>query len=193
MSVRAFVAVELAPRASRRIALLSEQVRAKSSAPRASWVLAENLHVTVKFLGHVAVDLVPRIADAVLAVGADVGPLRIQRAKLDAFPSPARAGVITLALDDAHGDLARVAASTEDRLQALGFEREARRFIAHVTLARTRVPCCVTELCDAAEPILLERGDLAALVLYRSHLAHGGPRYEPIARAPFELAHVTAS
>lgn len=133
--MRLFCAIELD--AAARALLAGWAARLARSGLDVKWVEAHNLHLTVKFLGEVDDEVVGIVADDLEAAAAPASPFELRPAAPGAFPSPARPRVIYAGLD-APGALFRLQADIEDACAALGFEREARRFQAHVTLGRVR-------------------------------------------------------
>ena len=150
--------------------------------PTGRWVPSPNQHVTVKFLGSTW----PRDLDGVLACVGDVAtrhePLETRVSELGAFPSPRRARVLWVGLDDPGAMLARIAADLDDTL-AQHVRPEKRAFTAHLTVARFDPPVRLEE--DLAGLALESRPfEVAWLTLYRSHLQRPAPRYEPMATFP---------
>ncbi|MDQ4072601.1 MAG: RNA 2',3'-cyclic phosphodiesterase, partial [Actinomycetota bacterium] len=93
--------------------------------------------------------------------------------------------LLALDLDDREGYAEQVAAAVGGTLAAAGLhEQEARAFWAHLTLARVRGGqgpepslAAVPEAGVPEGPLRFEH-----VTLYRSHLAPGGARYEPLVR-----------
>ena len=125
-------------------------------------VRPENWHLTLRFLGE---------ADE---VGAD----RVVR-EVDA----AERGVLWLGLDRGVEEAERLAAVVEEAVEAAGFPPEERPFRSHMTLSRLRPDQDVTTVLEAVPPVGLAMA-VERVVLYRSHLGPGGPRYEEIESFP---------
>jgi 2'-5' RNA ligase len=92
--------------------------------------------------------------------------------------------------------LGELAAALRERLGLLGFPPGEHSFVAHVALGRARYPCGVATLAGAlwrasSIPPAPWRAD--EVVLFRSHLSAGGPRYEALARFAFAGARVSAA
>ncbi|WP_242347079.1 RNA 2',3'-cyclic phosphodiesterase [Anaeromyxobacter terrae] len=188
-SHRLFVALEPTDLVRRRIAATAAHLR--RSAGRASddvrWVVPENVHLTLQFLGAVPEPRVEAVSDAVRAAAAASRPLALEVQGAGGFPNARRPRVVWVGIQ---GDVATLGALVQDlgrRLAPLGFAPEARPFSPHLTLGRARdargAPGLGGALAEAAQ------GDGVAwrageLVLFESHLSPKGPRYEAIVRAP---------
>jgi RNA 2',3'-cyclic 3'-phosphodiesterase len=145
-------------------------------------VRPELWHLTLRFLGEVdevGSDRVVREVDA-----ADLGPaFEVRWSTLGAFPRPRRANVLWLGVDRGEAEASRLAAMVEEALEGAGFDPEDRPFRSHLTLSRIRPDQDVTATLDAV-PALGMTMPVARVVLYRSHLGPGGPRYEELEEFP---------
>jgi 2'-5' RNA ligase len=139
------------------------------------FIPAENLHLTLAYLGNVEDERVAAVGEAVSGAARGQGPIATSLAGLGAFPSPRRARVLWAGLADPHGRLRALATAVQEALEPLGFEREDRPFRAHVTLARLRLPRPVDVDHVPVEPRAFT---IEQVVLFRSHLGRGFPRYE---------------
>lgn len=149
--------------------------------PRARWVSAHALHVTIRFLGDTDEAVVPALGALVASLGdASRQPIEVRATSLLAFPGPKRAHVLALHLDEG-GVIAEIAANAERAVTALGFRAEERPFRPHLTIARFRQPADLRRILSAyAEP--RSGGRLVALTLYESKLGSEGPVHTPLAR-----------
>jgi 2'-5' RNA ligase len=107
-----------------------------SAARRIKLVPAENLHATIKFLGATGDDQVADVTAALDAVAAVLPATPVLLAGFGAFPSPARPRIVFAGAGVGHEHLALVALSVEEAVAALGFPREERVHVPHVTVAR---------------------------------------------------------
>ena len=150
--------------------------------PKARWVPLENQHVTVKFLGATPPDRVRSVIACIEDVATRHRAFATRVARLGAFPSPRRARVLWVGLDDPEEHSAAIARDLEDTL-APGFPPDPRPFTPHLTVARfdPAVP-----LGDDLASLAVEGPpfDVDRLTLYRSHLGRPSPRYEPFVRVP---------
>jgi len=139
-------------------------------------VAQESLHATLVFLGE---QPDPGPAAAALVAALDPPPPAPQL-RLDGalWLAPRRPHVLTVALADPAGALARIQADVLDALvRGAGHEGERRRFRPHVTVARVRGRLRPFEL--AAPPVVSFQP--AAVTLYRSVLGRGPASYEAMA------------
>lgn len=144
--MRLFTAIELSEPARRHLADVQGRMKqlwqpaGAARLPPVSWTRENNLHVTLKFLGEVPDERVPEVCEALARADFPREPLRLHAAALDAFPSRGSIRVLHGRVEGDTDALAAVHASVEAQCGAIGFPRENRRFRAHVTLGRPRMP-----------------------------------------------------
>ena len=193
---RLFIAVPLAEPAARAIASLVDGVRAadgvsvtgsgKRGGRDVRWVRLDTLHVTVRFLGQTAEERIAEIAEATAEIAGRTQPFEVVISGGGAFPSPDRPRVLWLGIAAGGDDLERLAATTNERLAAIGWEPDTRPFRAHLTLARSDVvragPRLARRLIAAAEG-LSTRWQADRLVLFESVTGGGPARHLPLTEA----------
>ena len=145
-------------------------------------VVPANWHFTLRFLGDTDAEQHRLLTDALTA--ADLGPrFEMSLGGLGAFPRPRRAGVLWVGVDDGAAELKRIAALAEEAARHAGFPAERKPFSPHLTISRLQPPRDLEEIV-AATPAFGGRMEVDAVVLFRSHLGSGPPRYERIASFP---------
>ena len=179
-TVRTFVAVLLPGELRSRLAQEVETLRGHAS--NVAWVAADNLHVTIKFLGGVDEARLGEIASAltrsVIEPVFDVGVRG-----LGAFPSATRARVLWAGASESV-PFTRLAESADRALAALGFPPEGRGFTPHVTLGRVREPRrndALAQALDAAATRDFGTLRVGRVSLMRSDLSPRGARYTELA------------
>jgi 2'-5' RNA ligase len=177
--VRLFVALDLDEEVRAELAGLVARLRAVG--PAAAWVPRDNLHLTFAFLGEAPGERVGEI-EAALRRAADRPPFDVRLGRIGAFPSPGRARVLWVGIEDPGGELAALAEAVREALAPLGFPPERRPWQGHLTLARLRHPADVTAL--AATPVAPLSVRVEALTLFRSDLGRPAARYEALRRVP---------
>jgi len=145
-------------------------------APKFRWTPAENLHLTIRFLGHLELEVADRIAGRVEASAPRA--FTMQLGELGAFKRGRLARVLWIGVSLGATEAAELAAMVEADWVREGLEAEARPYAAHMTIARARRPEGAP--LPAAVPPTLPPWRAGELILYRSHLSRGGPTYEPI-------------
>ncbi|HKW70154.1 MAG TPA: RNA 2',3'-cyclic phosphodiesterase [Candidatus Dormibacteraeota bacterium] len=148
-------------------------------APEFRWTPPANLHLTIRFLGHVQLALAERIADSVGAAG--LRAFDVELGAIGSFKRGRMARVVWIGVGSGTEDVAELAARVEAESQRAGLEAEDRPFHAHLTLARAR-PRDGASLPQLAPPPTFKAWRADELILYRSKLGRGGSIYEPMRR-----------
>jgi 2'-5' RNA ligase len=182
--VRLFVAIELDAAVRSRAAALAEGLRLRLG-PRviARWVPADNLHITIWFIGEVPDDRAAAILSAIDRPF-DVAPFDLHIAGFGAFPRSGAPRVFWLGVQAGGESLARLHRELSERLRPLGIEPERRPYSAHLTIARVKPGGA-----GGRPPRLDPDGDagtcrISGLTVLRSHLSSKGATYEPVLRVP---------
>lgn len=137
--MRCFFGLPLPEVARRALVEATAPLRDELGGRESRWVPAENLHLTLRFLGECdrrRLDAVTRCVDAVFQ---DVGAPRLQLGSPGVFPGRGQRPLVFWA--GIEGDLRPLeglAARLEECAREAGFKPERRSFRAHVTLARLK-------------------------------------------------------
>ena len=182
-AVRSFVAVLLPDRVRAGLAAVSAELRGQARG--LAWVRADNLHLTLRFLGEIEPTMLEPVREAVAAAAAAIPPFTVSLGGLGGFPSGRAPRVLWASVAAGGKELEMLYAALEAALVARGMPGESRPFHPHVTLARARDPRGAGDLADVlgAGPAFGEVR-VGALHLMRSDLGPGGSRYSVLAEAP---------
>lgn len=101
-------------------------------------VRAENVHLTLKFLGDVEGDRIAAALAAMRLAASRSAPFRLRAGSFGAFPRAAAPRVLWLGVEGELSSLRRLRADLEDSMADAGFPRDARGFSPHATAARVR-------------------------------------------------------
>jgi 2'-5' RNA ligase len=102
------------------------------------WARPENVHLTLKFLGDVPEDDLDRVAEALEPVRLRHESFEAELSGFGAFPSARRARILWAGIGEGSEPLRDLARDVEASLEPLGFEREDRAYMPHLTLGRAR-------------------------------------------------------
>ena len=182
--MRLFVALDLPDAVRRALGDLIAQLKAKSRAAR--WVRPESMHVTLKFLGNVESRKLGPVRET-LATLHSRQPVELHFRALGFFPDEHRPRVIWCGIQ-ATPNLFELASATEQALETLGFARESRAFVPHLTLARINSTKGVENLVRAAD--VLKSYDFGSareseFHLFESVLKRSGAEYQKLASYSF--------
>jgi 2'-5' RNA ligase len=190
--IRSFLAADLEPALLESLSALQGELAACKADVR--WVRPEGMHVTLKFLGAVPVDLLGRIRAVVSSGICGVAPIVLRAHGIGAFPSWRRPRVVWVGLDDG-GRLAGLAQRIDELIEPLGFAREKRRFTPHVTLGRVnsmRRWAALEEHLKAHIDAGFGACTVQDVVLYRSTLQRSGAVYTQLWTIPLTENRGTA-
>ncbi|MEE8311261.1 MAG: 2'-5' RNA ligase family protein [Candidatus Binatia bacterium] len=227
--MRCFVAVTVGARITGPVSEVAGELRAaaEEAGVRVAWARPEGWHVTLKFLGSIGtgddgsdgsdgrdaghtVATRPQADDPGVGLATITAAVReavcvqpafdVRAAGVSTLPRISSPRVITVEICD-DGSLAALAEAVSGALEGLGFEREHRRFMPHLTLGRLRDArgrdaggtAASVAGWKALRPVLERMRDLdlgtetvEEVGLFESELAPGGSRYTR--RASFALA-----
>ena len=175
--VRAFVALEIPADTRERIAALVSAL--KPSLPGVRWLASDTYHLTLRFLGPSAPEVLAALEAPLRAAAAACPATTVRVGGLGVFPAPRAARVLWLGLS-LPPSLLDLQAACERAAVAAGYPPEGRPFRAHLTLGRWRepqrfVPIPHEELGEA----LVDR-----LVLFRSDLKPARAVHTPLLELP---------
>ena len=183
--IRTFIAVEASSEIRSRAVDLID--RLKVAGATVKWVQPSHLHLTLKFLGDVEDAKIPSVCQAVLDAAAELKPFSIEWRGAGAFPASERPRTVWLGLGVGQESAASLQAAIEERLEKLGFHKEARRFHGHLTLGRVRGGGPTTrqlgELIGRNADFEAGKMTVSQVVVFASELNRSGPTYTTLSRA----------
>jgi 2'-5' RNA ligase len=169
---------------------LPEDVRArlgelKGGLHGARWVMPENLHLSLRFIGEVPGGDEADIDQALGTIEAPAFPLTLS--ELGFFDRRRRVHAVWAGVEKSE-PLMRLHAKVEQALVHLGHEPEHRKFKPHVTLARMKNGSAseVGEFLEVQNGFNAGPFDVDGFTLFRSHLGHGGAHYQALAEYGLE-------
>ena len=191
--MRLFLGIDLPEALARAAADMTDRVRARvdRDAPQARlrWVPADNLHVTVWFLGELREPAIDPLV-AALTRGLEVPSFDLRVAGSGAFPPSGAPRVLWLGLPSGREGLIEIHDRLRPVLEPLGFTPEERSYEPHLTIARVKDisrPDAATVRRILAETAA-DAGQfrVEAVTLFRSRTSPHGAQYERLLRVPLE-------
>lgn len=184
--LRTFLAVEIDDSVRQRTAELIERWRA--AVDGVSWVAPHNLHITLKFLGDVAAPRIAEVAQTTRHAVATAAPFEFESRGVGAFPRIERPNNVWIGCGAGAQHLVALAARLDDALGKLGFAKESRPLVPHLTMGRLRrggkPPAALVRLFRENAEFVAGRTRVCQVILFSSQLTPKGPIYTPLDRAP---------
>src|SRR4051812_24369116 len=151
------------------------------------WVTPANLHLTVRFIGHVDEARAAAVLDA-LRPPLAIAPFDLDLGECGVFPPGGPPRVIWIGLASGVPPLRAMHEEFNRRLAPLAFEPETRPFTVHLTLARLKdVPrtenMAIRDAVRLARPIRA-RSRVSAATVLESRLSPQGAVYRPLFDVP---------
>lgn len=141
-------------------------------------VSAQNIHLTIRFLGDIPVSMIDVIYEEMKKI--QFAPFKIEIKGLGAFPKLNYPRVIWIGIKKGSDLIEDIFSQLEHRLVGLGFKKDNKGFSPHLTIARVRTGRNKARLAD----LIMEHEDyeigvvnVNCLRLKKSDLTPRGPIY----------------
>jgi 2'-5' RNA ligase len=187
--VRLFVALEIPSAVRDKFTVLTNGLRSldrKPGAKKPRWVRAENLHLTLKFIGTIAPERLEGIRGVLAGVRSEL-PVQLRFRGIGFFPDAKRPRVIWAGVAESE-NLTAIAANVDRALAELEVPSEQRAFTPHLTLARCEPTTISSELKAAIDKnAASDFGELRTneFHLIESRLKPTGAEYTTLQSFPF--------
>lgn len=188
--LRAFIALEIPASIQESIQQQTAGLR-KVANSLVRWVPAENLHLTLKFLGDVSSTSLQFVTQMLSREASQYPGFSMQVGGLGAFPSARRARVLWIGIR-APETLSALQRSLDSAAARLGYPPEDRPFSPHLTIGRVKQTATPTDLqriqaaLEAAAIGPLGKADVSAVHLIKSDLKPTGSVYTRLFSAPLK-------
>ncbi len=186
--VRAFFAVDLDEAARRGAASIARELRGRPGAEGVRWVRPETLHVTLRFLGQVALAGLPALVERVGTEVAGLVPFSLSLTGPRLFPLAKRPRAVALGVEPEE-PLAELAAAVERGVRHAGLGADERPFRAHLTLGRVRERGGTAPRLDGVPAPPESSFRVREAVLFRSELRRDGAHYTPLETLALRGSH----
>jgi 2'-5' RNA ligase len=188
--LRTFIAIEIPTEIRKAIARHSAGLQ-ETIGRAVRWVMPENIHLTLKFIGDTSPASVDLLTQAMRLEAKNHTPFDMRIADLGVFPSQRHPRVLWVGLH-APPQLEHLQHGIEAAAARLGYQSEDKPFSPHLTIGRVRDQVSSAELQTIRGALDKTRiGDLGtarvfAIHLFRSDLQPGGSVYTRLFSAPLD-------
>ncbi len=136
--IRTFLAIPIPNEVmSKKNMLYSTFEKSKS---KINWVKSNNLHLTLKFLGHTPESIIGNIIETINIITIDQQPFSLVIKNTGCFPVPERPRTLWMGVEGNINPLNDLVSKIELQLEKLGFPKEKQDYFPHITLARIKYP-----------------------------------------------------
>ena len=166
-----------------RTALSELQNGLKKCGADVRWVKPEGVHLTLKFLGEIKEKDVDRIVNIIEGTCSQYTAFNLEIAGAGVFPNKRSPRVLWVGING-NGTFAALQQEIEDAMASMGFEKENRKFVPHLTLGRFRSLIGKESLLEEIE---LHKDnkfgviDVKSVYLMKSDLSPAGAKYTKVA------------
>lgn len=179
-TVRSFIALELTPEVQSQLGQIQSEL--KKADADVKWVKPEGVHLTLKFLGNVSLELIEEIKKIIEQLAKNHQAFEMKISQLGAFPTMEHPRVIWVGIEQGKEQTQKLAQDLEEHLMQLGFLKEKRSFKAHLTLGRVRSARNRNQLKKLLLSVKFPQTTMQAqtLTLFKSTLTPQGAIYQSL-------------
>jgi len=187
--IRAFIAIDLSPEIRRMLEQVTRQLKERLAGVPIRWVPAENIHLTLMFLGDVSVKNLEILTKVLQNEVSSHQSFEFSVGGLGAYPNTRHARVLWVGVE-APAELLNIQRGIETAVSRLGYAREDRPFSAHLTLGRVSRNAVskdihlISEVLESTKVGFLGAARVNAIHLLKSDLKPTGAVYSRVFSAP---------
>ncbi len=163
--IRSFISIAIDTKVQEKIKVLQQQLIKKITSPgtKISWVKAETIHLTLKFLGDIPTKKTEPILRSLHQAAEGVEAFSFKVTGLGVFPNLKAPRVIWIGISDGLESLKILQGRIEQELNRLGFPKEKKKFSPHLTLGRIRSLSNASSLTDLLRKIASPEAGISAV------------------------------
>lgn len=186
--IRAFIAINLPQQIKAELEAFQRALKSKVPTDWVRWTAADQIHLTLRFLGNIPAEAVPALESALQRVCAAAKPFELAAERFGWFPEGTRPRVLWVDVSGQLDALNRLAQAIIIETMDWG-ELEDREFRAHLTIGRvkTNIPTDLRKLSEILGKVQLGQlgqWQVTHVDLMRSQLHPTGPVYTRLASVP---------
>jgi RNA 2',3'-cyclic 3'-phosphodiesterase len=188
-SLRTFIAVDIPSPIQNIIQQKTDSLRKTLGTSLVRWVNADNIHLTLKFLGDISPAQVDRLTQMLHTAADQVNAFDLQISGCGSFPNFKRPRVLFIGIQ-APAELEALYRGVESACARLEYESETRGFFPHLTIGRVREGLSAADLQKIRQTVEGSKVDslgtarVDSVHLYKSDLKPTGSVYTKLFSAP---------
>jgi len=192
--MRSFIAIDLPSNIKGEISKIQDKL--KTNLARVHWIKAQNLHLTLKFLGQISLEQLDAIARIITEISQATVPFKIKLDDLGVFPDLHDARIIWTGIKQ-DAQLKQIVQLLETKIaDDIGIAKEKRAYLAHITIGRIKSGKGIKPS-DLEKELNKEKNDVLSanlefdtggITLFKSTQGSGGPIYTVLKEANFRIA-----
>jgi 2'-5' RNA ligase len=184
---RIFVAIDISEEARRKVSAYVETLRKEFCKEHVGWERAGKLHLTLKFLGDANEKQLTELNKIVEKISSEISNFKLNILDTRIFPNARNPRILWIDVKDEAENLAKISNLLEAECEKIGFEKERRKFVPHLTIGRVRRPNKARDLVrihleNKFEPVEFE---VSEIVIYESKLLPTGSEYAVLSKRRF--------
>ncbi len=177
MEKRLFIGIKIEP--SDELLNLRSLLKKDLKNSDVKWVESNNLHLTLMFLGNVAVEKIPEIGNKLQNIVKSKITFNVNIVGLGQFKKNNQTNVIWVGIKE-DNLLKQLAESVINEMVSIGFEAEKRSFKPHLTLGRVKSFCeeyKLKKIVEDNDQKVLQSVSVNEIILFESQLKYLGSAY----------------
>jgi len=112
----------------------------KSNGSKIGWIRKGNIHLTLKFVGDIPENDVDRVSSSIKNIITSASAINLKISGSGCFPKKERPRVLWLGIIGNLNPLQALVKNINCALDPLGYPKEEKEYVPHLTLARIRYP-----------------------------------------------------
>ncbi len=183
-NIRCFLALTIPNEAQAELASIQKSLQ--DNGAKARWVKADNIHITLRFLGNRPLKKIEQIAKDLPLFCPNFRSFKITLHALDGFPDLNNPKVIWAGISDGSDPILKIYHAVNEGLARLGIPKEREEFVPHLTIARCKTSEESFSTATAIKKSCISpvQAEINSIVFYQSTLSSRGPAYEVIQAFP---------
>ncbi|MBS4537212.1 RNA 2',3'-cyclic phosphodiesterase [Clostridium sp. D2Q-11] len=121
---------------STKIKLGNIQTKLKANSSKGSWVYIDNLHLTLKYLGIISNSNLEEVKNNLKKIANKSTSIKLKYTDLGYFRGKDMLRVLYLDLEGEIDKIYNIKSNIDENLKPLGYAKEKRKYIPHITLGR---------------------------------------------------------